>query len=1416
MLLLLFLCSAGINSHAQDLHIVRNINDNGPGSLREAINTAASGDEIRIWANGVVMLDSMIIINKDLIIEGPMPIHFTLNGDNLPNDEPLIWVPTTGGNGVNIQGITFERVSNLGAGNIGALDVTGGTVELNRCQFKNSAAEWGGGIAVGPAAAVTTNECSFFNCEGELGGGVYVRGTYNARNCAFHFNNAQDDGAAVYSDTGSVSLVHCTITQNDAGLAGGGVANVAGSMTLRNCIIADNTSSTAGASNLYNDLGSWSSTGGNLIKELNTSIPFLSPLGSDLLSTTLNPGLRTSIMTDGRGLTYFPITDPTSDAIDRGVNVLFLEHDLRDGFRKMPGPSNMQPTPSDAGAIEYTQLIVTNTSGSPATSAAAVGSLGWAIYQLNQIAEPMLIAFDLPGPNYTISPTTDYDILYQCIIDGYTQPNSRVPGAPNLGGASAVPALPIVEISGASSSTDGLNFKGGFNSRLSGVSVYGFQNSAAVLVRDSASGVQIWGNHIGTDVSGTTSYTSLGGVVAIGTSLNTIGGRRTWQRNVVVGQDSAGVALLGGGTTLNSVLGNFIGVNAFGSAALPNNHGVLMTDTAVLNVVGDSLEGVNLIAGNDGIGVFITDTTADLNYIRSNWIGVDHSGLAPMANHIGIKIGVRSNLVSIGGDEFGWANIVSGNDSTGIYIGANTNEVQGNLIGLGADGITPIGNGSDGIYMHNASFCTIGGDDDEEVNFIANNAGNGIKVELSTITGIYGNAIGTDVAFGTGKGNGKHGIMLGPGSSLIGVGSTSSDVGNLIVENDSAGIAILNSNGGHTIVWNVIGTDTSLTMNRGNGGSGIHIVGNSVFSNQIGDSAENGAINVIAYNGGDGITVVNDHGNRFYRNVIFQNDDLGIDLDNDGPTANDWQDADNTPANEGRNFPVITNALACLTGVLVQGTYNGLPNAKIRIEVFGTTYIEPSGYGEGEAFLAAIEDSTDANGNLTWEAFLPGPIPPGALVTTTATNELLGGRNTSEFSEAFSVQANAVAPMASADTSACVGSPLDSIWATDNYGGTLYWFDNPTLNLAIDSGSSTVPSGLVGDYTYYVVEIVGPCVTLVDSVEVNVEPLDDAAFVFGDFCANESGTPSSITTAGGDFDFFVNPGDGATIDGSTGTIDNPSIGATYQVIYTTDDACPNDTVINVTALDYPTVDSVSISDETCEGDSNGSIIITAGGGTSPYFYSIDGGATAQASNTFNGLEPDTYVVGVADVNGCFSGTLADVGVGNANTLIVEPVEPICPGDSAQLLATGSGVIWWLAVADSTDPAPYVAPDTTTWYFVEDLNGVCEYSDSVLVVVNTLEECGFYIFNAFTPDGDGTNDQWEIRGIEDFPDNEVAIFNRWGDPIIDFVGYDNGAVVWDGTSGVGGNALPQGTYFYVVRLNNGEAFEEHSGWVWLGR
>lgn len=88
---------------------------------------------------------------------------------------------------------------------------------------------------------------------------------------------------------------------------------------------------------------------------------------------------------------------------------------------------------------------------------------------------------------------------------------------------------------------------------------------------------------------------------------------------------------------------------------------------------------------------------------------------------------------------------------------------------------------------------------------------------------------------------------------------------------------------------------------------------------------------------------------------------------------------------------------------------------------------------------------------------------------------------------------------------------------------------------------------------------------------------------------------------------------------------------------------------------------------------------------------------------------------------------------------------------------------------------------------------------------------FKIYNGFSPNDDGKNDTFTIDGLENYPDNELIIYNRWGSQVFRKKNYDN---TWDGTWE--GSQLPDGTYYYILCLPDGSGTKIESGYLELRR
>ena len=192
----------------------------------------------------------------------------------------------------------------------------------------------------------------------------------------------------------------------------------------------------------------------------------------------------------------------------------------------------------------------------------------------------------------------------------------------------------------------------------------------------------------------------------------------------------------------------------------------------------------------------------------------------------------------------------------------------------------------------------------------------------------------------------------------------------------------------------MIGTAADGTSALGNGGSGVvFLSGSGIGMNTVGGSAA-GAANTIAFNA-RGVHVESGTTRQdVSRNSIHSNTGLGIDLGTTGVTPNDTDDPD-TGANNLQNFPVLDAATAGGGETEVSGTLNSEASKTYRIEFFSNPSCDPSGNGEGKTFLGSTNATTDANGDVAFNATLTTEATVGDAITATATDP---GGNTSEFS----------------------------------------------------------------------------------------------------------------------------------------------------------------------------------------------------------------------------------------------------------------------------------------------------------------------------------------------------------------------------------------------------------------------------------
>jgi CSLREA domain-containing protein len=256
---------------------------------------------------------------------------------------------------------------------------------------------------------------------------------------------------------------------------------------------------------------------------------------------------------------------------------------------------------------------------------------------------------------------------------------------------------------------------------------------------------------------------------------------------------------------------------------------------------------------------------------------------------------------------------------------------------------------------------------------------------------VKGCLIGTNAAGTAALANGGHAVSI-DGVSNNTVGGTTPADRNIISGNGGRGVFISNGATNNVISGNFIGTNAAGNSAIGNLSDGVRIDGSS--NNTVGGAAA-GAANLIAGNGGAGVLVVSGTGNALVANQIFNNGGLGIDLGADGPTPNDGAGDPDTGANDLQNFPFLLSAVSNGATTNVSTLFVSKTNSAFTLHFYSSPSCDPSGAGEGETFLGAVNANTNNNGTDTPVASFPVALPVGSVVTATATDAV---GNTSEFS----------------------------------------------------------------------------------------------------------------------------------------------------------------------------------------------------------------------------------------------------------------------------------------------------------------------------------------------------------------------------------------------------------------------------------
>jgi gliding motility-associated-like protein len=400
------------------------------------------------------------------------------------------------------------------------------------------------------------------------------------------------------------------------------------------------------------------------------------------------------------------------------------------------------------------------------------------------------------------------------------------------------------------------------------------------------------------------------------------------------------------------------------------------------------------------------------------------------------------------------------------------------------------------------------------------------------------------------------------------------------------------------------------------------------------------------------------------------------------------------------------------------------------------------------------------------------------------------------------------------DSNGCVGVVIDSItqpeilqaninaanltcngtcdgWAVANpIGGTTpYTYNWTPGNLPQDSITNLCAG------TYFVTVTDSNNCTVTDSITI-IEPgaITATNTSIDASCSSVCDGSATVTPTSG-VGPYTYQWNGNTLPGQTNTQNNLCFG-TNLVLITDANGCTFTDTITIAATD--TVQANAGNDTTiCLGINYTLIGTPTGNFTSVEWFELPSmnslGTTNSISITPNATGTFCYAFKVTGA--CTSTDTVCITVDPLPIVNAGPDVSIFEFGSTNLNATGGGTYLWspgTGLNDSTISNPVASPSATTTYYVTvtSPNG-CTATDSVVVTV--LPNIKFP--DGITPNGDGKNDYWVIDFIEQFPNNVVEIYNRWGELLFHADGYQQN---WDGH--YNGKELPIGTYYYIIDLH----------------
>jgi gliding motility-associated-like protein len=370
----------------------------------------------------------------------------------------------------------------------------------------------------------------------------------------------------------------------------------------------------------------------------------------------------------------------------------------------------------------------------------------------------------------------------------------------------------------------------------------------------------------------------------------------------------------------------------------------------------------------------------------------------------------------------------------------------------------------------------------------------------------------------------------------------------------------------------------------------------------------------------------------------------------------------------------------------------------------------------------------------------------------------------------------------------------------------LWDFGDGTTSTVIDPTHTYTDTG-----TYYVMLIANPGFVCADTA-IGIIELYNTLTADYTFVAGCSGVPvvfddQSVSTEAGDIiTWDWNFGDGSTSDDQDPSYEYAD-GGVYDVVLTveTDKGCVSSVTYEVLVESGPAVDFVA--DDVCldeEANFNNLTTIATGTITGYEWDFGDGGSSTEEEPSYQYTTAGTYEVTLIaySANGCTDTMTHTITIGELPYADAGPDETVEYLETYTLNGSGNGTFTWLAspplngvydtISNIAIANPWVELEvTTTFYLTVVSPDGCVGIDTVTIFVEPKTIIN--VPNAFSPNGDGINDEILVITHDVSELLEYSIYNRWGEQIFTTTDLGKG---WNGQ--VEGEDADIGTYVYIVR------------------